>query len=233
VGLLAFAPWAWGGSHLLHRARRRLALRVQEVRAEDARPPLLLIRSFADDDLGLDRRHQPIKGHLRFRLTLEEFVVDRLWELGPVIAIGRPWETLSPVGAAREYITGPNWRDRVLAGLDECSWVVSVLGDSEGLIWEYDQILMRQLDERLILVFPPRPHIVINQRWGVFRDVFPPAARIDLPDDPKVGLPLLAVFPRGVPSVLFCCKFRNETAYTLAFDELFARLAGARIAGNA
>jgi hypothetical protein len=161
---------------------------------------------------------------LREQLTFEEFVVDRLWTLGPVIAIGKPEEKLSPVGAAREYVHGPNWQERVQAVLGECSWVVVVLGDSAGLLWEYQQIQQRGLDERFVLVVPPLPPMAIISRWKAFQSAFTAAARIELQLDADIGQPLVVLFAWGQEPVFFYCRFQYETAFIAVFDELYAHL---------
>ena len=121
----------------MQRARQTLALRVAEVRARDRRPPVLLVRSFMDDMLELEARSEYFGRLFRKRLTLEEFIAGRVMRLGPVVAIGKPNEGLSPLGAAREYVFGPGWQERVSSLLDECSWVIGILGGTEGLRWEY------------------------------------------------------------------------------------------------
>jgi len=224
VGSLAFVPFAWAGARLYTRAQRSLALRAQEVRAADRRPPVLFLRSFADDNLPLERSFRLFRSLLREQLTFEEFVVDRLWTLGPVIAIGKPEEKLSPVGAAREYVHGPNWQERVQSVLDECSWVVVVLGDSAGLLWEYQQIQQRGLDERFVLVVPPLPPTAVMNRWKAFQSAFAAAARIELQLDADIGQPLVVLFSRGQEPAFFYCRFQYETAFIVAFDELYAHL---------
>jgi hypothetical protein len=109
IGLLAglaFLPFALVGSRLMQRARRTLVLRSAEVRDRDLRPPVLFVRSFVDDLLELKPKFEYFSRLFRKRLTLEEFVVGRLMTLGPVVAIGKPGEALSPLGAARSTCTG-------------------------------------------------------------------------------------------------------------------------------
>jgi hypothetical protein len=225
LGSLMFVPFAWVGARLYKRAQRSLALRAQEVRTGDRRPPVLFLRSFADDNLPLERSFQWFRGLLREELTFEEFVVDRLWTLGPVVAIGKPEEKLSPVGAAREYVHGPNWQERVEAILDECAWVVVVLGDSAGLSWEYQQIQRRGLDERLVLVVPPLSLTTISSRWETFQAAFAAAARVELQLGADIGQPLIVIFSREREPVFFYSRFRYETAFVMAFDELYGHLA--------
>ena len=227
IGLLAglaFLPFALGGSRLMQRARRTLALRVPEVRTSDRRPPVLLVRSFMDDMLELEPRAEYFGRLFRKRLTLEEFVVGRMMGLGPVVAIGKPSEALSPLGAAREYVFGPGWQARVGSLLDECSWVIAILGGTEGLQWEYEQILQRRLTRRFIVVVPPATPDVFQERWEIFQQAFPPAAGADVALASRMGGPLCVVFPEGAEPLLFCSKYQNETAYSVVFATLFATL---------
>jgi hypothetical protein len=175
IGLLAglaFLPFALAGSRLMQRARQTLALRSAEVRDRDPRPPVLFVRSFVDDLLELAPKVEYFSRLFRKRLTLEEFVVGRLMTLGPVVAIGKPGEALSPLGAAREYVHGPGWQDRMRGLLGESSWVVAILGGGEGLKWEYEQILQRDLTGRFILVVPPARRYS-RERWDIFQQAFP------------------------------------------------------------
>ena len=178
AGGIAFLPFALAGSRLMQRARQTLALRSAEVRDRDPRPPVLFVRSFVDDLLELAPKVEYFSRLFRKRLTLEEFVVGRLMTLGPVVAIGKPGEALSPLGAAREYVHGPGWQDRVRGLLGESSWVVAILGGGEGLKWEYEQILQRDLTKRFILVVPPATPEVFRERWDIFQQAFPPASQI-------------------------------------------------------
>ena len=38
----------------------------------------------------------------------------------------------------------------------------------------------------------------------------------------EMGGPLCVVFPEGTEPLLFCSKYRNETAYSVVFATLFA-----------
>ena len=221
---LAFLPFALGGSRLMQRARQTLALRVAEVRARDPRPPVLLVRSFMDDMLELDPKWEYFSGLFRKRLTLEEFVTRRVMTLGPVVAIGKPNERLSPLGAAREYLFGPGWQERVRSVLDECSWVIAILGGTEGLRWEYEQILHRGLAGRFIVVVPPATPEVFQERWAIFQQAFPQAGGADVSLALQAGGPLCAIFPDSAEPLLFCSKSRNETAYDVVLAMLFATL---------
>jgi hypothetical protein len=199
-----------------------LSYRAQEVRAQDRRAPVLFFRSFMDDDLTLQRRLGIFIRFLQVSRTLEEVVVDRMWSVGPVIAIGRPAPELSPLGAAREYVHGPGWQSRVTALLDECSLAVSVLGETEGLLWEYRRLAAKLTP--LLLVVPHGDAQVLLHRWRSFRDAYPAAASIVVPEGGSKDLPLLVWFPPRLEPLVLTCKYQNELGYELAFDYvLFCR----------
>jgi len=223
AGGLVFVPFALAAGRMYDSGRRRLALRLDEVRAFDPRAPLLLLRSFADDNLPLERRFSILGNLLQRPFTLEELIVDRLWQVGPVMAIGSPGETLRPAGAAREYVPDGVWHERLLSGLDESAWVVGILGASEGVVWEFGQVEARGAFDRFVLVVPPHATPIVRRRWEALARAVPAAADAALPADETPGLPLAVLFPRGQPPIFFCAKYKNETAYGMVLDEILRR----------
>jgi hypothetical protein len=227
LAALAYLPVARAAGRVWTRGRRELALRLREVRKLDARPPVVLLRSFEDDNLPLETRHRVLWffSAAKEAFTLEEFVVNCIWRCGPVVAVGNPRETLNPLGAAREYVPDDKWKNAINDYLDEAVLVVCVLGSTPGLRWEYQAIAAREKKTDLVIVFPPRPAGELHLRWSVFRSCFGPAATVDLSSDPRLGAPLLAVFSRaGTSPHVFYCRFNNETAYGVAVARLFEML---------
>ena len=119
-------------------------------------------------------------------------------------------------------------RERVHQLLDECSWVVAILGGGKGLRWEYHQIVRRAIGHRVLLVIPPVPAAVIRQRWTEFAAVLPPVIGIDAPFEDQGALPLYAIFPAGAAPVLVCNRYRNETGYSVGLAALLPRLQSGR-----
>jgi len=222
VSALVYWPIAAFAGRIWNRGRRQSALGLQEIRKLDTRPPVLLLRSFGDDNLPLEKRY-----HLfwflftaRETLTLESFVVDQIWRLGPVLAIGNPSEPLSPLGAAREYIPDDRWRNRIQQYLNESEYIVSILGATPGLSWEFQQIQALGKEDRVLVVFPPRPAEELQRCWVLFQSIFGRSKAPDLQWQPFIGVPLLA-FCAADGVVLFYCKYHHETAYAAAFSRLF------------
>jgi hypothetical protein len=227
LGALAYLPIARVAGRVWTRGRRELALRLQEVRRLDARSPVILLRSFEDDNLPLETRFRVLWffSAAKEAFTLEEYVVNCVWRYGPVIAVGNPRETLSPLGAAREYVPEDRWRTAIQQYLDEAVLVVCVLGSTPGLRWEYEAIRMRKGTSAVVVVFPPRSAGELRERWDVFKGIFQPAATVDLYADPRLGVPVLALFSKtDGRAQVFYCRFNNETAYGVAFAKLFACL---------
>jgi hypothetical protein len=210
VGLSIFMPSA---RQHFRRVRAVLALRAQEVRREDRRLPVLLLRSFADDDLALQRTRAFLVNVTQTKLSLEELIVAQLWEVGPVIAIGQPALEIDPIGAARERIVGPLWQPRVQTLMEESALVVVVLGQSEGLFWEYEQLSRRRVS--VLAILTPSDAEVLTERWQRFTTAYPPAQHIVL--DVASELPLLVWFPTSHEPLIVSGQPRDERGYELAF----------------
>jgi hypothetical protein len=100
---------------LLHRARRHRAALANALREVDECPPVLLLRSFADDARTLPSSRFLFRRfpNIFSRLTLEQFVAEQFAVEGPVITIGEPHEKLPRLGAARAYFADMEWQGAV------------------------------------------------------------------------------------------------------------------------
>jgi hypothetical protein len=147
----AFAILAW---RLLRRARRLEAVDADQAMALDPRPPVLYLRSFADDDQALiDDQGSAITRHSMQLLrppSPEEELAAFLRRLGPVVAIGKPGEPLPELGAARLYVPHDAWQAKVRSLMAQAGLVVVRVGTSPGVLWEIEQAL----------VHVPRPRLV-------------------------------------------------------------------------
>ena len=120
----------------MHLGKRLVAPGVPEVLARSDGPPILYLRSFADDALRIDdslwTRLIPFRSLVRGILPprFEEKLVEELSRLGPVVALGRPGEWLPQLGAAREYVAGDAWQREIVDLIARSRAVVMVLGRS-------------------------------------------------------------------------------------------------------
>lgn len=115
-----------------------------------ARPFVLYLRSFGDDEL--------LDPTARFgRLVTpryEETICRGLATAGEVVAVGRPGERLPELGAARLYADDADWRDVVTALMREAALVFLVAGSSEGIRWELETVLGLRDRPPVVVFFP-------------------------------------------------------------------------------
>lgn len=72
--------------------------------------------------------------------TSEEALVRYFDSVGPMIAIGRPAETLATPGAARMYLPDSDWQQAVHEELVRAQFIVLQPGTSEGVVWELQHL---------------------------------------------------------------------------------------------
>jgi hypothetical protein len=152
LGVLMFVWGAWRIAKAVHLAKPSAA----ELRNKDPRPPIVLLRSFRDDDLRIARERTNSKGESTTEFVrLEEAVADQFEPYGPLIAIGRPGETLPTLGAARDYYSDADWKAAVQAWMDKAQFIVLIPGLTPGLGWELDEIEKRGYLGKMMILMPP------------------------------------------------------------------------------
>jgi hypothetical protein len=110
--------------------------------------PVLLLRSFSDDEL-VDAR--PVDF---FQRRYEETLTRALCTLGPIICIGRPNDTLGFGGAARLYVSNERWQEAVCHFMRRAVATVIIVGRTEGLWWEITTAMTMVERARLLFFFP-------------------------------------------------------------------------------
>ena len=154
-------------------AIQRVAVRLTISRPaasvlRDRRPPILYLRSFADDKLTV--RIAPVaraslleRFSSRRKQGFEEVLAEELQRHGPVVAIGEPGRHLPPIGFVHQSLDGADWQVGVRQRMLECGVVVVVVGRSHGLTWELKTLFELGEWTRVLLVFPPVDNVVA--RW--------------------------------------------------------------------
>lgn len=162
IGLARLLPW-WGpltlcliatffvflGIALRRRGRKLMAAGGEQVLAEDARPPVVYLRSFSADALGT----KAVGLSYRYS-TEEEQLAMVLRGIGPFVAIGDPSESLPDLGAARIYARGEDWKRKVLDLIRQARLVVVRAGVTEGFWWELEMVRDRVAPEKVLLLAP-------------------------------------------------------------------------------
>jgi len=145
------AVLAW---RLWRRSRQYGALGADEAMARDPRPPVLYLRSFADDGealIGEQAWWMRFGAAIAAPVSPEQEIAKLLAALGPVVAIGKPGEPLPELGAARLYVSDDAWQAKVQELMKKSRLVVVRLGASPGLLWEIEQVLAHLPRQRLVL----------------------------------------------------------------------------------
>jgi hypothetical protein len=153
-----------GAISLFRRGQAMLQPSADELLARDRRRPVVLLRSFGDEDLALvaGQTH----GHNVRLARLEEAVADRFRPFGPLVAIGNPRETLPRLGAARSYHSEMEWRWAVIGLMREALLIVVIAGLTAGLRWELEAIARDGHLWKLLILMPQSDQ---ERRWQVIR----------------------------------------------------------------
>lgn len=234
IAALVFAILCTVPARFYERGQRQSAVAAAELRRLDVRAPVLYLRSFANDRVFVKptfRWTNYVHG-LRKWFTLENLLVDSLWCYGPVVAIGRPGDRLPQYGAARDYVSDEVWQERVERYLSECGFVVILVGNGEGLKWEYERIVSHGLMSKTLLVFPPMPREAAQTLWNAFAERWPCAAPLDPPAEKCDRYLLAAIAPADGSQEVITCRYNGEEAYRLAIAILSRRLAAVPVAAS-
>lgn len=159
ISLLALSPWSIRRIAL---GRRMRAPRAFDLLQRQSGLPVLLLRSFDDDDL-IDASYSATNQTVPART--EERLVAALKGLGPTIALGRPGEPQPMLGAARLYVEDEDWQRAVLHFMDRAVAVVAVVGPTEGLWWEIGAAIKHVPPQRLLLFFPYPVPAKVRESW--------------------------------------------------------------------
>lgn len=178
-GLLAMAGvlvlfLAYGRFHarIMLFIRRHFQPEALDALEEDPRPNILFLRSFhADNQFGVRTGNWLTTLFGKANVPLEAALTEQFQDFGPVIAIGRPGEPLPPLGASRFYAPkdGEEWKRHVTEFASAAQLVVVMLGETEGLRWEYDLLARANWLGKTVFVVPLVKGNALKKVLRVFR----------------------------------------------------------------
>ncbi len=231
VGLLALNLFGLG-ERMAGLANRRATSQYQGVRAWDARPPIVFLRTFDQDDERLPAlvKHPLLRlpGGVSTARTLDEILLEHASPYGPVIAIGDPRDPVPPLGAARIFVpeAGTGWQ-QVVSGLVRSSQaVVMCPNDTEGVKWELD--LLAKLPD-LKVAYLANPELSPETTRRLFARIVPGASGLERPD-PAGGQTPIAAFKTAGPDprwrVLTTAIRPSVQTYTIALNMALQAMLG-------
>ncbi len=138
---------------LTRKGRRVLQPTAAEVQAADPRRPVLLLRSFRDDDAEIVVSVDD-KGRVETD-RLEEAIAPPFSPYGPLVAIGKPGEPMPHFGAARAYFGDADWKGAIARWMDQALVLLVVPGLTKGLGWEMERIAERRHGHKMLVLMPP------------------------------------------------------------------------------
>lgn len=92
------------------------------------------------------------------RSLLDEQVILTAFfsQIGPYVSIGRPGEKFRrmDLGASKMYVADDKWQSTFLDLLERSAAILLEAGNSNGLLWEIEQIKTRAPASRLLIILP-------------------------------------------------------------------------------
>lgn len=214
--------------HLAFYVGKRLAARRiwNPHGASGSRPPILFLRSFADDQLRFKRRPWDLVGRWfdlwSFRRNADEMLIDEMAQYGPVVALGQPGEKRVPFGAARYYAEHADWQALITETARRAQTIVIVAGDSPGVLWEFELLAKEGLVDRTVLLFRPGGDAREENRRAL--DLFPrTGSGGDLAGVADADAHWVALLPTATGPVLLTAAQPTAAAYVLALRTHFQK----------
>ena len=155
--ILAFAGialgWAVFRAGLEYWARWR-----PEPRSSQEGTWVVLLRSFADDRLEVDKAADlslVTPAYFEDRVRVESALAAAAGRIGQFVALGRPGEERTPLGATRQYLSHADWQPYVEGWMHRASCILVLVTGSAGVRWELSQVVRLRMLHKLVLVLPP------------------------------------------------------------------------------
>ena len=200
------------------RAQRHALPNAEEALANDARTPVLYLRSFLDEDLVVHSRSY------RHDRSISEWVAAQFNLVGPVTAIARPGERLPQIGPYRiELPSHGDWQAEVRARIERSAAIVLVFGMTRGLLWELGQIADSGALPRTCFVFPPVDSLELDERWHQIDEhvaIVPQLQELRAIDPHHL---LMARIGHDGHLTVLCSRIRTSASYEMAFAEMWLR----------
>ncbi|TPQ21883.1 ABC transporter substrate-binding protein [Streptomyces sporangiiformans] len=161
VGMVLAGHVYHAGQDVLRYSRRHLTKIIRDPDDLDGESFVLYLRPFPNDALQASPQRMPWRGMMPLaglfvtgRSEEERVAAALKKQVGPLVAVGEPGETLPYVGASRLYLPLHDWQDPVRKLMAQARMVVLSLGPGEGTMWELREALRTLPPERLVLLAP-------------------------------------------------------------------------------
>ena len=146
---------------LLQSAAKQLGgLSVSDVIKKSDERFILYLRPFDTDDIVLPKPRLPLLSRLfsfsPFPVRIEQELFDVADGYRPLIAVGKPGEKTMRGGMAyRTYLEDSEWQEYVTAKIRGAERIVMVLKDTQGVHWEFDQVMGQEAVMKTLFLVDP------------------------------------------------------------------------------
>lgn len=174
IGLLLF----YVGKRMRERGQKLLQPTADELLVVDKRRPIVYLRSFSHDVLetstqrGFPDIDSVMSKSWEKRVRFETVLADRLIKWGPVVAIGRPKEAETLLGASRKYFSDKDWQTGISKWMDQARLIVLMAGATPGLRWELKEIIKAGHASKLVVLFPPHVRVIHERDVELRKEVW-------------------------------------------------------------
>lgn len=132
---------------------------------QDDRPPVLLLRPFAEEGLPADRTG--VFDVIQDVTSVEEVILESFSNVGPVIALRNPIMS-DPAISYSTLQTGEDWKLQVATQIARARAVVLLLAESSGVLWEVNELARQQALSKSIIFLAPAAADDRKRRWDRF-----------------------------------------------------------------
>ena len=185
--LLALIVLGSAGYAFAYIGRSFVRTPAQKILAQAKDHYVLYLRSFFDDGIQLKQDGNGKNSNVIFTSMFQGFkgIVDSTKDfsfegnltkaikekVGPVIAVGKPGDTLPPpTGASRLWIAANDWQNEVKKLIQNSKLVLITLGTGGGLLWEINQVLIMDA-QKLLVAIPPLDNVLLKDRLQVLQTI--------------------------------------------------------------
>lgn len=153
------------GYLLLRTGKKYSIQRGDLILTNDARPPVLYLRSFKDEvnDRSMATYFKSISFSNKKDLALtvpssgfrEQDALGYIFrKIGPYIALGKPGEDLPELGASKLYVSNEEWQNTIRDFFKKSKLIIFRAGKTEGLKWELIELLETVNPLKVIMILP-------------------------------------------------------------------------------
>ncbi len=222
IAFTLFGSFFTGARFFRKLDKQQKAIDAKGIMRTDTRAPILFLRSFSEDhSTVIDKSRWPI-AIISSDPEFEEVLAKQFSTFGPFIAIGNPEDKLPPIGAARDYVEGKGWQERVEELLKDSELIIMLIGSTDSLLWEMNKIIELEAMHKLLLVFPPSlaEKSIRKDIWNVFIKNFESSTKIKLPPFGHIKNTIIIIFnEKGEIRKIDGDSF-SKKEYEMAFNKL-------------